>query len=68
MPDIEINGQTRQLPGEQLALTALLQSEAPADGGFAVAVNEAFVPKSQYETVCLQSGDRVEILRPIQGG
>jgi sulfur carrier protein len=35
---------------------------------FAVAVNRAFVPRSQHATRALADGDRVEVIRPVTGG
>lgn len=34
----------------------------------AVAVNQAFVPRSSYKSYELKDGDKVEIVSPIQGG
>ncbi|CAA0091022.1 sulfur carrier protein ThiS [Zhongshania aliphaticivorans] len=34
----------------------------------AIAVNEDFVPRSQYEHYCLEDGDKVDVLAPVQGG
>jgi sulfur carrier protein len=34
----------------------------------AIAVNEDFVPRSQYESYCLENGDQVDVLAPVQGG
>ncbi len=36
--------------------------------GVAVAVNEAMVPRDSWGEKRLQGGDRVEIIRPLQGG
>jgi len=38
------------------------------NGPFAVAVNETFVQKSQYGECLLNDGDRIEIVKPMQGG
>lgn len=35
---------------------------------FAVAVNLAHVPRSEYAQTSLKAGDAVEILMPMQGG
>jgi sulfur carrier protein len=35
---------------------------------FAVAVNTVFVPRTQYATHTLNSGDRVEVISPVTGG
>jgi sulfur carrier protein len=36
--------------------------------GIAIAVNDAVVPKSQWANRALKEGDRVEIVRAVQGG
>lgn len=38
------------------------------NGPFAAAVNETFVPKSQYGDTPLKDGDRIDIVNPMQGG
>ena len=41
----------------------------PEDGkGIAIAVNEAVISRSQWQTHQLQEGDRIEIVRAVQGG
>ena len=37
-------------------------------GGIAVAVNEAVVPRADWEATALKQDDRVEILTAVQGG
>ena len=36
--------------------------------GFAVAINQQFIPRSRYDVTTLKKGDDVEILAPMQGG
>ena len=36
--------------------------------GIAIAVNGAVVPRSQWEARSLKDGDKVEIVRAVQGG
>ncbi len=63
---IVINQEPRELPeGMTLAEAVdLLQLSGP----FAVAVNQEFVPRSQYAQVLLREGDQLEILTPAAGG
>jgi sulfur carrier protein len=35
---------------------------------FAVAINQAFVPKQLYAQTVLQTGDHIDIVAPMQGG
>ncbi len=67
MISVSVNNQSRECKAEQ-PLSALL-----ADWGFecekvAVAVNEQFVPRSQYAEHTLNAGDRIDVLAPVQGG
>ncbi len=41
----------------------------PEDGrGIAIAVNDAVVSRSRWEEHALRDGDRIEIVRAVQGG
>jgi len=35
---------------------------------YVVAVNQTFVPRSEYGTVILQDGDEIDLVRPVWGG
>ena len=50
------------------SIDELLDALEDKPRGFAIAVNERFVPRSAYRDVRLNSGDRVELLVPSQGG
>ncbi|MEE8058066.1 MAG: sulfur carrier protein ThiS [Pseudomonadales bacterium] len=50
------------------SLTQLLKSLDTKPVGFAIAVNETFIPRSEHQQMQLQTGDRVELLVPTQGG
>ncbi len=64
---IVVNGETIAL-AKETTLRLLLDELAYQAGTLAVAVNETFVPRSSYETTVIRSGDRVEIVAPMQGG
>lgn len=34
----------------------------------AVAINETFIPRADYQTTEIKAGDRVEVVGPMQGG
>lgn len=53
---------------EATSLSNLIKAHTNCDGTFAVAVNDTFVPRSEYENTILNDGDRVELLVPMQGG
>ncbi|WMS87214.1 sulfur carrier protein ThiS [Pleionea litopenaei] len=42
--------------------------ERYAEGLYAVAVNQQFIPREDYPRVTLKNNDTVEILMPMQGG
>ena len=35
---------------------------------YAIAINENFIPKSDYQKTSLKDGDKIELLMPMQGG
>lgn len=53
-----------------VTVEALLEQSLKTDGrdGIAVAVNGEVVPKGAWSEKVLQAGDRVEIIRAVQGG
>jgi len=64
--NIEIN-----LQAFTLADAATLADALAAFGAkppFAIAVNGAFVARSQYTQHCLQAGDRIDVVQPVAGG
>lgn len=65
---IQINGKDESLAGPTIA--ALLEDkEIGANArGIAVALNGAVVPRAAWRQTTLSAGDRVEIVRVLQGG
>ena len=64
---IHLNGEEREF-AVGTTLSALVQSlELPIEG-VAVALNRQVVPRAQWPSQELQSGDRVEIVRAVGGG
>lgn len=66
---LTINGVQSEVPAG-CSIVELLQrldvgSEKP---GVAVAVNQTVVPRSAWPSTTLADDDRVEIIRPVQGG
>ena len=57
-----------QLIDEATVLSSLVKTHGNDEGAFAVAVNDTFIPRSDYEATVLREGDRVELLVPMQGG
>ena len=66
---IVVNGEERAMPadGAILALLADLGID-PAERGVAVAVNGEVVPRQDWASKRLTAGDRVELVRAVQGG
>ena len=65
--DIQLNGETRDIP-EQATLTTLLEQEGLAERRVAVEVNGEIVPRGRHASHVLQPGDAVEIVHALGGG
>ncbi|SHF41518.1 sulfur carrier protein [Ruegeria intermedia] len=63
---IELNG--RPTETEAATLLALLAERGHDPVTVATALNGDFVPREARDTTPLHPGDRVEVLRPMQGG
>ncbi len=66
---ITVNGEERPMPGDG-AIPALLAAfdVDPGERGVAVAINGEVVPRQEWNTRSLNAGDRVELVRAVQGG
>ncbi len=67
MPDIKINGETRQIP-EALTVAGLLDQLGYAGKRIAVERNGEIVPRGRHASHVLQPADRVEIVHALGGG
>jgi len=67
MIEITLNGE-KTVIDEGTRLSDFLQMNNYELNSFAVAINEIFVPRSQYEKIIINLSDRIEILSPMQGG
>jgi len=65
---IHVNGRSEPLAAASVA--ALLEAKADEipPRGIAIAVNGSVVPRASWPTTRLSDGDRVEIVRVMQGG
>ena len=69
MTNLEIS-----LNGERVATQAhtlhalLLERGFDLKSAFACAINSGFVPRPQWPDRILQTGDRIDVITPIQGG
>lgn len=64
---VSVNNEIKVIAAEQV-LASLIGEWGFQPAGVAVAVNEDFVPRSQYQCVRLREGDKVDVLAPVQGG
>ena len=66
--DISLNGAPHRFEGASLIELLAAQAIDRTKPGVAVAINEAIVPRAEWSTAALKSGDVVEIVRPHSGG
>jgi len=50
------------------SLQELLNQINTLNPPYVIAVNETFIPKTDYKNTRLYTGDRIECLAPMQGG
>ncbi len=68
MLNLIISGERKDIAA-QSAEDLLAALSLPADGrGIAIAINDAVVPRSKWPEQKLADGDRIEIVRAVQGG
>lgn len=65
---ITFNGTALTLDDAHCTIADIVRAFAPHTGLFAVAVNDAVVPRSQHASTQVASGDRVEIVQAVGGG
>lgn len=68
---ISVNGELTELNGgaeDAPRLDRVLVDLGYGDRKVAVAVNETFVPRTAWADQPIESGDRLDVLAPIQGG
>ncbi|HEX9996434.1 MAG TPA: sulfur carrier protein ThiS [Abditibacterium sp.] len=64
--NISLNGTTVQTQAQTVA--QLLESLQISPIGVAVAVNDQVVRRTQHAEFAVSEGDRIEIIRAVQGG
>jgi sulfur carrier protein len=67
-PTISVNGESEPLTAETLAALVAEKAQQINRTGIAIAVNGAVVPRTAWEATALRPGDRIEIVRVLQGG
>jgi sulfur carrier protein len=64
-----LNGESRELPpGATVAAAVSAAGGSPGGQGVAAAVGGEVVPRGQWDKTPLVEGDRVEVVRAVQGG
>jgi sulfur carrier protein len=64
---IQLNGEEYTIEGDT-GLVALLDRLKMRRGRVAVEINQAVIPRAQYDAVKLKAGDRVEVINFVGGG
>lgn len=67
MITVWLNNEQKQLQ-DPICLAEALTQWQPSGKGFAIAINEVFVSRSNYAVTPLRDGDHIELLVPMQGG
>jgi sulfur carrier protein len=65
---IQVNGTDRPLGEETVAALVAALGIASDARGVAVALNGAVVPRARWAAAALAAGDRIEVIRAMQGG
>ena len=66
---IVVNGEERPAPADGAIPALLLDLDIdPGEKGLAIAINGEVVPRQEWSSTGLIAGDRVELVRAVQGG
>ena len=65
---ISINGNVRQLDSENMTISTLVMTLNLTGKRLAIEKNGEIVPRSQFDAVNLQDGDKLEIVGAVGGG
>ena len=65
--EVSLNGDAIILP-HSLSVHQLLTRQGLLDKRLAIEINLEIVPRSAFETQCIQEGDQIEIVHAIGGG
>lgn len=67
MISVSLNGQAQQI-NEDMALNDAVAHWGYAEQPFAVAINDTFIARNQYQETLIKEGDRIDVVSPMQGG
>jgi sulfur carrier protein len=65
---IFVNGNLKQLNGENVTISALVVTLNLTGKRLAIEKNGEIVPRSQFDVVTLRDGDKLEIVGAVGGG
>ena len=65
---ILVNGNNRQLDGENMTISALVVTLNLTGKRLAIEKNGEIVPRSQFDMVNILNGDKLEIVGAVGGG
>ena len=66
--NISINGNTKQLDGENMTISDLIVTLNLVGKRLAIEKNSEIVPRSQFDASILNDGDKLEIVGAVGGG
>ncbi len=67
--ELKINNQTKKFATDSLTVQALLDLEIPVkQNGIALAINNAVIPKSDWNSHLIKETDDILIISATQGG
>jgi thiamine biosynthesis protein ThiS len=65
---VQVNGERREFPRQNLVLSELIQELALAPQRIAVEVNKQIVRRDEWERTAVKDGDQIEIVHFVGGG
>lgn len=66
--EIHVNGKREVIDDGQTLADLLRRLDVRTDGGIAVALNDAVVPRGRWASSRLRPGDSIEVIEAVQGG
>lgn len=65
---VYVNNKPVELEGELTLAALIARVGVKAERGTAVALNNAVIPKAEWETTTINSNDKLTIIKATQGG
>lgn len=67
MISVSLNGQSHHI-NEGTVLNDAISHWGYGEQLFAIAINDTFIARNQYQETLLKEGDRIDVVSPMQGG